>query len=169
MCRIVESLLSCCYSTHALFGCSLPLAVAIFGCSPPLAVAIFGRSLPLAVAIFLVIWHFHLRQIAIFVQAVNFVRPFHRQKPQSKKTPHRFSAVSGAATKHYSHPRLRWFVFYFWPSFLEVASKNQTTRGPLILLDIATITCSVTVCDAPPSRPTRCSVPVCDAYERPLT
>ena len=82
--HIVSHLLS----WRAIFGCSLPLVVAIFGCSLPLAVAIFGCSLPLAVAIFellplavaifLVIWQLRLRQIAIFVQEVDFVRPFHR-------------------------------------------------------------------------------------------
>ena len=43
----------------------------------PLAVAIFGWSLLLAVAIFLVIWQLHPRKIAIFVEIVEFVRPFH--------------------------------------------------------------------------------------------
>ena len=55
----------------------LPLAVAIFGCSLPLGVAIF-ELLPLAVATFLVIWQFHLRKIAIFVEVVEFAPPFHR-------------------------------------------------------------------------------------------
>ena len=116
-------------SWRATFGYSLPFAVAISG-SLRLVVGIFGCSLPLvfdsfplAVAIFLPIWHFYLRQIAIFVQEVDFVRPFHRQKPQSEKMQHQFSAVSGAATKNYSHPHPRWLAFYFWPRFWKVASK----------------------------------------------
>ena len=84
MARIVSHLLS----WRAIFGCSLPLAVATFGCSHPLAVAIFGSlrlavaifgcSLPLAVATFLPIWQLHPRKIAIFVEVVEFVPPFHR-------------------------------------------------------------------------------------------
>ena len=61
-------------SWRAIVG-SLPAKV---GPLLPVAVAIFGCSLPLAVAIFLVIWHFHLRKIAIFVQVVEFVRASHR-------------------------------------------------------------------------------------------
>ena len=80
--------------TAVIFGCSLPLAVAIFGCSLPLGVAIF-ELLPLAVAIFLLICHFYLRQIAIFVEVVEFVPQWHRT-PKKKKTHHQFSVVSGA-------------------------------------------------------------------------
>ena len=105
-----------------IFGCSLPLAVAIFGYCLPLAGAIFGYSLPLAVATFLVIWHFYLRTIAIFVEVVEFAPPCHRQKPQSKTMPHQFSAVSGAATRNYSHPRLCCSLFIFGHG-LKVASK----------------------------------------------
>ena len=58
--------------------CGLILQTVVIFEFLPLAVAIFGCSLPLAVAIFLLIWHFYLRRIAIFVQVVEIVRPFHR-------------------------------------------------------------------------------------------